>query len=518
VNTPSKTQTLVKNSTATGIQILLSAAISLVTTRLLLKYLGFVDYGVLTVLGASGFYSAIFISGLNIAALRHMSFEIGLPNKGKLQATFTATVIVFFAIGASLVLVGYFAQEFIFSKLTIPPDRLSAATYVYLFVILGLGFNSLVAPFSALRQAHQHMVAISVYELLKRVLILGILLAIPYLTPDSLILISGGTLVANVVVGIILVVHSFISYPRIRIDLRKFDLLEVWRVLKFAKWSMLSMTAMQMRSQLAIILINLQFGPIANGAFALANAVNGLVIRVNGALHRALQPAMTSSHAAGDSRNLRRMMSIASRYATFFVLPIVIPLMLEMEAFLRLWVREYPDQAPLFARLVLVATVLSFLNKGYGLAVNSLDRLAESTMIFLPIQFGAFGIGAVGVLYFGAPAWTIPCWSIAGIIIQNFVYPLYFGRSTDFGLKQWLVECVMPCFWITLIGSIPAAMVSFLLIDDSVFRLFVATAISGIFLAGSIWSFGIKPDEKALLINLSRQKLKRINSVWQRST
>lgn len=494
------------NSIVSVVQIGLTAIISLLTTRILLRTVGFVDYGILTTVGATGFLTAVLAGGLNVAALRNLSFEIGRGEDSKLRETFSSTLAVFASLGLILIAGGAAIQNWVFDSLTIPSDRLAVAKYAYYFVLIGWGVSSVSAPYKALRQAHQDLTSLAVYALLDKAILLLALLAIPFCGGDELFLFALAVLIVATVLAVALVVHCYISYPQARPAISSIDQFEIRRVVNFASWSLVSMLAAQMRMQLALIVMNIQFGPLVNAAYALAIGANEMVMRVSNAVHQSLQPAMTTTHASGDAVKLQRMISIGSRYAVFSVLPIYVPIMLEIELFLELWLGKYPDGAPLFARMVTTNTAIALLINGYGLAVVSIGKVAESALVVVPTQFLAFGISVIGVAFFDAPAWSIPAWSIGGMVVQTVVYALYFGESLGFSITRWLREVVVPVATIGLIGFTCGIGPSYLM-QPSFTRLVCVGVCAGLALVASAWAIGIPNDEKTLLKTYARQRV-----------
>jgi hypothetical protein len=66
----------------------------------------------------------------------------------------------------------------------------------------------------------------------------------------------------------------------------------------------------------------------------------------------------------------------ASKFGTLLVLLFSVPLMLEMDYVLRLWLRIPPDHAADFCRWILLAFMIERMSTGAGLAVNAHGKIA----------------------------------------------------------------------------------------------------------------------------------------------
>ena len=134
----SQSNILIFNALVTAVKTGLGFVIALFSTRLLIRELGFIDYGLLTALGASGFFVSMLTSGVSIAASRHMGYEVGREDHDTLRNAFSAAVAIFFCLAGIVLVCGILLKSVILNILTIPEARFDIVNQVYWFVLFSL--------------------------------------------------------------------------------------------------------------------------------------------------------------------------------------------------------------------------------------------------------------------------------------------------------------------------------------------------------------------------------------------
>lgn len=498
---------IILNSLIGLLRIVVAIAIGFVATRLLLNQLGFVDFGVLTALGATGIISTTLIAGLTNASKRHLAYEVGLGEGKGLAEVFSSSLSVFLVLGFILLGAGMLLTPVIFSVLNVPVDRIESARIVYYSMVVTWSISTMASPAYALMHAHQHMIAHSVFEILTKISDLIIVISLSYLEGDTLVMFALLSLLVRVVTLTLLAVYVFAKYPLARPGLASVSRDSARKVVSFAGWSLLSSAVFQLRQQGAIFVVNIFYGPVANAAYALANSINGYVHQASQAVQNAVQPAMTSVYAKNDSVYFGLLISTGSRYTWFAALFLFIPIFLEAEFFLKLWLGQYPDGTPEFVRLVTVASVLAYAFNGYGLAMVSQDRMSELVPVTSGLQVFAFILGVLAIYLFDYEARALPIAIIAGMLLLWIVVPLAFGKSLNFSMGRWLSEVVVPCLLVTLVGF-SGGVLAQLLLDEGLLRLCLVTASVGMSLLVAVVAIGITAEERGVFQRLIMNAMK----------
>lgn len=483
---------------ASGIRILFVIIIGFLSTRLLLDRIGFVDYGILTALGATALLTSIFVTGLTNAAQRHITFEIGSNNNSGAIRVHSSSLAVFATLSILTIFVGFLIKPLVFHLLHVPPERLEAAKLVYLAMIVQWMLAAITAPCRALIYAHQHIVSASIFGLNQKILQLLIIVLLYFLKGDQLVLYIYLLLAVTVISSCSLVVFTLVRYRGVRPASSAVNGHDCRRLIAFGSWSLLSILVYQLRQQGAVFAINVFFGPAVNAAYAIATTINNYLHQTSGIVHSALQPVVTTAYAQNREREFSLLISAGSRYTYYSALFVFIPLVIEIPFFLEFWLGEYPPGSVEFTRLVALASILGYMTNGYGLAIVATDQMRSFVLVSSGIQLIFFTLGVSVLQIFGLGAWALPASMVVGSILQCFLIPTIFGRALGYPISVWLRDILLPCVFVTLAGGL-AGVAAHGLIGYDMLRFISVILIVGSALCGSIFLVGMTGDEKRLI-------------------
>jgi len=149
---------IAKNTAMLYFRMLLTMAISLYTSRIVLNTLGVEDFGIYNVVGGFVTMFGFLNSAMASATQRFLAFEIGRNDKIQLHNVFSMSLNIHFLIALIiLVLAETVGLWFVNTQLTIPAERMVAARWVYQFSILTLMVNMVSVPYNAMIIAHERM-------------------------------------------------------------------------------------------------------------------------------------------------------------------------------------------------------------------------------------------------------------------------------------------------------------------------------------------------------------------------
>ena len=168
----------------------------------------------------------------------------------------------------------------------------------------------------------------------------------------------------------------------------------------FVGWKMFGMTCVVLRQQGTPILINLHFGPLLNAAYSIAFRLSNQATSISTAMMGAFQPALTTAEGKGERQKMLSMSMQACKFSTLLVLLFVVPLILEMDTLLMLWLKDSPEYAGDLCQWMLAMLVVDKMTSGSMLAVNAFGKIAAYELIqgsffllALPLMWFFFKIG-----------------------------------------------------------------------------------------------------------------------------
>ncbi len=142
------------------IRMFLTMAVTLYTSRVVLQVLGVEDFGIYNVVGGIIGMLGFFNGSMATATQRFLNYEMGKGHEANLEKVFSVSLISYAGIAfLSLIVAETIGLWFIYHKLVISPDRLSAALWTYQACIIIFVINLFSVPYNATIIAHERMTA-----------------------------------------------------------------------------------------------------------------------------------------------------------------------------------------------------------------------------------------------------------------------------------------------------------------------------------------------------------------------
>ena len=156
----SNNKRIAKNTLLLYCRTLITMAITLYTSRLVLNQLGVDDYGIYNVVGGVVAMFSVISSALTSSISRFITYELGRNDICKLKKVFSTSVNIQIVLTLIILIVGEcVGLWFLNYKMSIPLERLNAANWVFQFSLLTFCINLISVPYNACIIAHEHMTA-----------------------------------------------------------------------------------------------------------------------------------------------------------------------------------------------------------------------------------------------------------------------------------------------------------------------------------------------------------------------
>ena len=322
---------IAKNSLLLYARMLLVMAVTLYTSRVVLRALGVEDYGIYNVVGGVVAMLGFLNGSLTAATSRFLTFELGKGDDGDLNRVFRCSVTVHYLLAVLILL---FAETaglwFVLEKLVIPAERLNAALWAYQCSVFTILVSIVSTPYNALIVAHERMEAFAYISVAEVLLKLGVAFAIIQPVGDKLIVYALLLAFAQFLVRLLYTVYCSRYFPGIRSRLL-WDKEISSKIFSFAGWAMNGNLAVMGYTQGLNILLNLFFGPSVNAARGIAVQVQSAVSQFFNNFFIAVIPQIVKSYAQNDLESMHKLIIGSSKYAFFLALLLVVPLMVTTE-------------------------------------------------------------------------------------------------------------------------------------------------------------------------------------------
>lgn len=353
-NESANNKRIAKNTLLLYFRMLLTMAVSLYTSRVILSTLGVEDYGIYNVVGGVVAMFSVISGSLSAAISRFITYELGKGDEKALKNIFSSAVTIQLTLGIIiLILAEAIGVWFLNTKMNIPESRIYATNWIFQLSILTFIINLISIPYNAAIIAHEKMSAfayISILEVSTKLLIAYLLVISPI---DRLIFYA--ILMASVAL-IIRFVYGYYCKRNFEECTYYFifdkDLLK--RMFGFASWNFIGTCSAILRDQGGNIVINLFCGPAVNAARGIAYQVNSAINGFVNNFMMALNPQITKSYASGNREYMMTLIYQGARLSFYILMLLSLPVMINVDYILGLWLKTVPEHTSTFVQLVLI--------------------------------------------------------------------------------------------------------------------------------------------------------------------
>ena len=490
------------------VRLLFTMAVGLYTSRVILNTLGIEDYGVYNVVAGVVAMFSMLTGSLSTAISRFLTFTLGKGQQEKLSLIFSTSINIMAGMSFVVILLAeLIGVWFLNSQMNIPPERLYAANWVLQFSILTFALNLISVPYNAAIIAHERMSVfayISILEVTLKLIIVYMLYISPF---DKLItyaaLFAGVAVIIRMVYGFYCTRHFQECHYKLIYDK---TLLKEMGV--FAGWNFFGSGAYLFNTQGVNIVTNIFFGVATNAARGVTNQIEGIIKQFVTNFTTAINPQITKSYAEGNLEYTYSLICRSSKFCYLLMLFFAVPFMFEAEAIMKLWLKNYPIEAPLFLRLSLIGTMMDLLGNSPAIAAwatGDIKRyyiyVSSVGCLVFPVSWLAFSLGM--------PAYMSYMIFIIVYIAVLFTKLYIIKGLIGFPIKAYLREVLLVVLRTTVaVIIIPLIVYANLgrTISDSIIIIGVGIFSSAV----SIYLLGLSKSERYNLTELVIRKIKNI--------
>lgn len=490
---------IAKNTIVLYLRMIVVLLIGLYSSRVILNSLGVVDYGIYNVVGTVVVLFSYLDSALSLATIRFYSYELPYGVERVIIVYNTSIVIQFLFALLIFVIAETLGLWLVNNKLVIPPDRLSAANWVYQFSLLTTFISIISVPFNSAITSHERMTVYAVISTLEAILKLFVALAIVYSPFDYLVFYGLGLFLISVVLFIIKYIYCKKEFNEIRLE-RRFSKPLFKKMFAFVGWNFFGATAGVSVGQGLNFIINIFFGPAINAARGIAFQVQGAINQFITNINTAVNPQIVKRYSVGEVESMFRLVFFSSKISFLLLTFVSLPIIIDAPYILELWLKDVPDQTVLFTRLVLIYMLTLSLTYSVNMSAQASGnikkvQLAEGSIIIMNIPI-------VYVLFkFGQPAY-VSFISMIVLSIISFISKLVILSSTiNFPVKKYFTSVLSRILFISAICTAVYCIMN--RFDVHSFGLFLLKTIlysAPVFVI--IWFLGFQKNERSYIISL----------------
>ena len=481
--------------------------ISLFTTRIILLNLGIEDYGIYNIVGSIVSLFTFLQTAISSAYYRYFAFAIGKDDRILLTSTFRSAVILSILICIIVVIlaesIGLF---YVCNYLNVPQSRFDAAYKTFQISTVTCVITTLYMPFYSNVISHERMdffAYLSIFEAISKIIIAILIAYSPY---DKLVFYSLLLLFNQIGILIAYIIFSVKKFPILKRAVKiKTDRCLLKKMTFFSGWTLFVSVADLFTIQGINIIINIFFSPVINAARGIAVQIQGAVDQFRGNLQTAFNPQITKRFAIGEISRMYDLMSRSSRYSSYILLIISLPIIFSVDKLLLIWLEDVPDYTDIFVIITLIASIIDGISNPFVTAVSATGDINKFQTFV-----GIMKLSTLPACYIGVHIYTNPI----TVFIMYLIFTLLTATTRiwicankiKMDLKYIIKNMLLPIISFLIISVFICFLLHCLLSPNTFFNLVIYVIISVTLMSAICYFVALNKAEKEYIISFIKTK------------
>lgn len=439
---------IAKNTLFLYIRMFLIMGVTLYTSRIVLQVLGETDFGLYNVVGGIVMMFTFLNGSLAGATSRFITYEIGRQDYVRLHKIFNVSLLTHIMIALVIVILAEtVGLWFLYNKMVIPEGRFDAAFWVFQISVISCVLSITQVPYSAMIIAHERMniyAYVGIFEVMFKLLIAYLIMISPY---DKLVVYAFLLFLVQMMLMIYYRMFCNKHFSGCSLMFVK-DKTMYKHMFVYAGSDIIGNLAVLAQGQGLNILLNMFFGPAVNAARGVAYQVQGAVTQFSGNFMTAVKPQIIKQYAAGKINEMMRLVVHSSCFSYYLMLLLVMPICLEADYILTLWLGEYPDYTVSFLRLVLVLCMIQTLKTPRTTVFHATGKILLPNIVVGTILCLAFPMAYV-VLKMGYDPNSVFWTAIASMLLSEVASIIIMKSRINCSVRSYVFNVHVRCLIVT---------------------------------------------------------------------
>lgn len=490
------------NSVILYMRLIVNLVCSLFATRFALIALGISDYGLYAVLGGLISFMAILNTIMVATTNRYISVAIGKGDQRDINEQFNVNLLIHIIIALITLLFMLPVGEWYVQNHVNFDGSLELASKIMMISLIGSAIAFISVPYNGLLVAKENFLVFSLVDVLMHILKLGVSYLLIHYFDDKLLVYVYAMAVFTAIPTFVYFIYCSYRYS----DITKFTFVKkidkYVDVLKFSVWVGYGAIASVGRTQGAAVIVNMFFNTILNTALSVANTVNSLITLLSQNISQPIAPQLIKAYAAGNMARCNELLIIATKYTYLLSLLVAVPLLVETEWIIDLWLSEVPPYSVIFTRLLIIDTLITALNSGISNIVFASGKIRLYQILINTLRLSSV-VAAYFALKYGMPAYSLLIVYILFSVLIFFATQVVLHRTLKYDNKILWRFSYIPSFKVTFASL-------FLLYDFNLHPI-ISMAVAMFYVLSLILIWGLGQKEKRSVFTFIKTTIHRVN-------
>ena len=477
-----KQNKIVKNTVILYLRMLFTMGVAFYTTRLTLEALGVDDFGTFNIISSLILLFGVVSQTLATTTQRFFAFELGTENSKGLRKVFNLAIILHILFATILlILLETGGLYFLLHGLNIPDGQEKTAFWLYQFSVCSLLLAIIQVPYNSILLAREQMDYFALFSILETIYKLVIVIFLSFCSHHRLLIYGGLLLSSSIIFTLARVIFCQFRFPECR-GIEKWTLHGAREIFSYSTWNLLGQVGLISTTQGINILLNQFFGVAINAARGIAGQVGCVLDTFFSNYIQAVVPQITQRYAQCDWKAFRRLLYLSSRYSFLLLWLIGLPVLLEMEFLLKIWLYNIPAYSVIFCTLTIINSMVRALSGTLVFGILATGRIRNYYLIIsailllnIPISYYLLHIG------YGPESVMIVTVLISGL--ENIVRILCLYKQKLIRIDEYWQLVVTQCLRVSSL-SLLLPLYLRLVLSEGIFRflLVAGSACCGVLL------------------------------------
>jgi len=457
MNSVDNNKRIAKNTVLLYFRMLFTMAVSLYTSRIVLNILGIADFGIYNIVGGVVVLFSFLNSAMSSATQRFLNFEIGKNDIVRLKKIFCISMNVHISIAfIVIILAETVGLWFVNTQLNLPLNRMNAANWVYQFTILTFILSIIQVPYNATIIAHERMSFYAYVSIIEVSLKLLVVILLQYIGFDKL------KLYAVLICAVTLIVITVYKiYCNKKFESSRYSF--IWdaplykQLLSFSGWSLFGSLANVGKTQVVNIFLNIFCGVFVNATMGITNQVSATLNGFVANFQLAFNPQIVKSYAANEKGYLMKLIFQTSKYSYFLLYILSLPILLNTDYILKLWLKIVPEYTVEFCQLTIIYLLIESISGPLWMSIQATGKIKKYQIVISSLLILNVPISYI-LLKLNFVPYSVLWVNIGLCIIALFVRILFLKSQIDLQIMLFFKDVLLTIIVVTIL-SIPLPLI-----------------------------------------------------------
>lgn len=499
-------QKIAKNSALLYVRLLFTIIIGLYTSRVILRTLGVIDFGVYNVVGGVVTFFTVFSGPLLNSTRSALSYEIGANNELRLKKVLSTSFYINLVSAVLVLLLTVMIGSWVVQNvLQIPLLRKDAALYVLYISAAIAFFNILRIPFEADVISHEKFSFFALVSIIENFAQLIVVFLLVLMDGDKLIIYVLLMMAVSVMSCMAYYVYCRLKFNEAK-TLSSYDTGVFKQLFSLIGWSMFGGAAGICKNQGINILLNVFYGPTVNAARGITVQVQAVLFRFCNNIQQAINPQITKTYAANDLEGMHKLIIISSKAPYLLLFTLSLPVFGGTDFILALWLGEFPPHTIDFIRIILIINLLNILVSPLAIATLATGKLKVYQLVVETITLMALPFSYFYLKYV-SDAWPGVVYVILLVVsvISHFARVMIVLPNIKMKKISYFQYVVAPLLSFSVFMVVVCAIYMAYFELNSILSIIVFSLFSFLFAIITAFYLALDKEEQKLVVNMIRK-------------